>query len=511
MTKLAEEIQRLERFVAAGDADQALQGYERLLARMPRDPVLRKRVDFLRDSLHRHAPDWQVCTYVISPQAVAEAHIMDEHYAEALEILEWMLESHPEDTGLARRVAMVRAMRDGNDDPNIEPTASTHIMSAETLVEAHTAAGEIEAALRLLKAMIAQRKDNARLKERLAALEAAWGRSADELQPATLEKEGPVARAADAVYGVQEQAPRARVTGPVGRAAEEAFGAADAGDEEDHDVFTNTSRRPRSEVAAEAAVPEEGGGVLGAMFSEAQKTIKRERLERRVLEPPGGPTARPPAKPPKPPALRKARKPGGKRAAKHPPVGQGGEGDSHTRPGKHSAKIKQPASAEEERGKTKKRARKKSAETTARRKARKLRRRLGEGSGKDLIAGDPHSAAGSRLLGTPPDEVTETAAVEEFDIHEQLTMPEGEHPLYPRDQGSVPMADPDDFDELSTLAEVRQVPRPPVAPSAMDLFDDDDEPTVADAGPPSALKAGADAPKSRPTRSLRGRSKKKRP
>lgn len=181
MSTLGEQIQQLERMLADGQIELALEGYERLFAQLPTDQVLRNRVNFLRDSLHRHAPKWQVRTYVISPRAVAEAHILAERYAVALEILEWLLENDPSDNGLARRVAMVRAMRNGTTDVGIEPTASTSLMTPEMLVEAHLAGGDVAAALHLLRSLASKRPHDQRLQDRLRGLKAAWGKDDAEI------------------------------------------------------------------------------------------------------------------------------------------------------------------------------------------------------------------------------------------------------------------------------------------------------------------------------------------
>lgn len=174
MSHLTKEIKRLERYVSRGDAEKALKGYERLQTRFPKDPVIRHRVGFLRDTLHRHAPEWQVRTYVISPRAIAEAHIIAQRYEAALELLEGLLEAQPEEQGLARRVAMVRSMRDGREDDGLEITASTHLMSPEMLIDAHLAGGDVGAALRLLKSLCQRRPNDQRLQARMRSLSQAW-------------------------------------------------------------------------------------------------------------------------------------------------------------------------------------------------------------------------------------------------------------------------------------------------------------------------------------------------
>lgn len=180
MSGLSEKIKRLERYVSRGEAEKALKGYERLQTRFPNDPVINNRVGFLRNTLHRHAPEWQVRTYVISPRAIAEAHIIAGRFVIALEILEGLLEAEPGDHGLARRVAMVRSMRDGKQDAGLEVTASTQIMSPEMLIDAHLAGGDVHAALRLMQKLCQRRPHDNRLQKRMKSLSAAWDAQMDD-------------------------------------------------------------------------------------------------------------------------------------------------------------------------------------------------------------------------------------------------------------------------------------------------------------------------------------------
>ena len=180
MSNLGEQIKRLERYISRGKAEKALDGYERLQSRFPNDQVINNRVAFLRNTLHRHAPEWQVRTYVISPRAIAEAHIIAERYDIALEILEGLHEAQPDEQGLARRVAMVRSMRDGKKDAGLEATASTQIMSPEILIDAHLAGGDVHAALRLLQKLCQRRPHDNKLQRRMQSLSAAWDAQLDE-------------------------------------------------------------------------------------------------------------------------------------------------------------------------------------------------------------------------------------------------------------------------------------------------------------------------------------------
>ncbi|MBN2358889.1 MAG: hypothetical protein JXR83_05505 [Deltaproteobacteria bacterium] len=491
MSDLGEQIQYLERLLAEGQIELALEGYEQLFAQLPTDEVLRKRVNFLRDSLHRHAPDWQVRTYVISPRAVAEAHIMAERYAEALEILEWLLETDPSDTGLARRVAMVRAMRNGSADVGIEPTASTSQMTPEMLVEAHLAGGDVSAALLLLKSLAHKRPHDQRLQNRLHGLEAAWGKEDGAHSPRVAltvdESTADELPAVAAVDAADDPAPAAfppledEVEIPLEEQQTVARARALPSAKPEPEAFASppAPAPPSPPPAMPEAVPSprppplppkrrarsvtdpkrDGYGILRSLLEDAEQALQQGQEQRVPTD-----KVRSAASPLPP---ERATSPG-KRSARRRAAGDGSS------PAVPSAGDPPQAVVR------------------GRRRRKKIRRAHDVGSASDLVQGDPHQPLESKLLQTPLDS-TASRDVELFDIHEALTAPDGRSltSARPRPAPAEPAAA-----GPSEAAPAGPTPRP---------ADFDDEATVHDEprSEPAAVPAATVESRSRSRRSGR--------
>ena len=472
--------------LADGQIELALEGYEQLFAQMPTDEVLRNRVNFLRDSLHRHAPDWQVRTYVISPRAVAEAHILAQRYAEALEILEWLLEKDPSDNGLARRVAMVRAMRNGTSDAGIEPTASTSLMTPEMLVEAHLAGGDVAAALHLLRSLAHKRPHDQRLQDRLRGLKAAWGQDDAEISRRVAQTAAERTADVAAVPAVEPETaapPAANRTGDAQLQPDPAAPASGNAVQESDDMVSESDETVAAEseidrvTETDAAMPASPATDFELSLEE-QKTVARSRPIP-VVKPALPQSPRPAEPPPLPPKrqprsvtdpkrdgygilrslLEDAEQALQQEHVQRVPTDQVRstasplQSERPTNPSKHSARRRavedfgapavSPAVAKSSSkvessapaaspvavpvpaaNEVQAAAAEVAGQVRGRRRRRKLRQAHDTGSAQDLVQGDPQQPLESKLLRSPL-ESTSAQDIELFDIHEALTAPDG--------------------------------------------------------------------------------------
>lgn len=133
------DITQLEALVAQGRHQEALDGYQRLLAGRPNDPLLRARVDMLRDALSpssdAFAPAGEAVppalreretdmrtTFVVTPEEVADSYVVAGRYDDALLLLEKAQAQRPGDRAIADRIEKVRALKRAGVDAGAEAT-----------------------------------------------------------------------------------------------------------------------------------------------------------------------------------------------------------------------------------------------------------------------------------------------------------------------------------------------------------------------------------------------------
>ncbi|MBI5498310.1 MAG: hypothetical protein HY904_25130 [Deltaproteobacteria bacterium] len=126
------DVTQLEALVAQGRHQEAMEGYQRLLATRPNDPLLRARVDMLREAaanadafasaqdqlppaLRDRETDMKT-TFVVTPEEVADSYVVAGRYDDALLLLEKSLQQRPQDKGLVERIEKVRRLRQVSAD-----------------------------------------------------------------------------------------------------------------------------------------------------------------------------------------------------------------------------------------------------------------------------------------------------------------------------------------------------------------------------------------------------------
>ncbi|MEW5850150.1 MAG: hypothetical protein AB2A00_15285 [Myxococcota bacterium] len=136
------DIAELEELVARGRHAEALEGYQKLLQARPNDPLLRARVEMLKDAA-ANAPERPrdnretLAAYVVTQEEVADNYVRAGRYDDALLLLERLLAQRPQDRALAEKVERVQRLRAASSpsrmlSPRDQPTEIGEVTSPES-------------------------------------------------------------------------------------------------------------------------------------------------------------------------------------------------------------------------------------------------------------------------------------------------------------------------------------------------------------------------------------------
>ncbi len=123
------DMTHLEALVGQGRHAEALDGYLKLLTNRPTDPLLRARVEMLREALAQEADQFipagdtdPKSTYVVTPEEVADSYVLAGRYDDAILILEKILVQRPADRQVMDRLDRVKKLKTSGASDGAEST-----------------------------------------------------------------------------------------------------------------------------------------------------------------------------------------------------------------------------------------------------------------------------------------------------------------------------------------------------------------------------------------------------